>query len=440
MVRVPGDKSITHRALLLGALADGESVLRGLLPGEDCRSTAEVLRALGAPIPELPEDGSEIRVPGVGLDGLRTPESVLDCGNSGTTARLLLGLLSGLPVEARLTGDASLRSRPMRRVTDPLAEMGARFWEAGEPDRLPLTVRGGSLHGIAYTSPVASAQVKSALLFAGLAGGVDVAVVEPSRSRDHTERMLRRTGVSVREAVTSDGWEVALDSPPSRLDPLDFGVPGDFSSAAFLIAFGLLRGGTRKLRIEEVGLNPTRTGLLDVLEEMGARIEIRNLREADDPAREPRADLVVSPSELTGTSVGGESIPLLLDEIPVLAAVSVLAAGVTEIRDAAELRVKESDRIGVLAENLVSIGARVEELPDGLRIEGERGGLSGHVPVRHDHRIAMAFGVLGALPGMEVSVDDPAVADVSFPGFWSLLEGLSGSGEGGDEVEDGEGR
>lgn len=431
-VRVPGDKSITHRALLLSAVANGESKLRGLLPGEDCQSTAAVMRALGASIPELPADGSEILIPGAGLGGLRSPDAPLDCGNSGTTARLLLGLLSGLPVEARLTGDASLRSRPMRRVTEPLAEMGARFWEVGEPDRLPLTVRGGSLHTMSYTSPVASAQVKSALLLAGVSGGVEVVVVEPSRSRDHTERMLRRMGASVREAVTGEGWEASLDAPPPELEPLDLTVPGDFSSAAFFIGYGLLRGGSRKLRILNVGLNPTRTGLLDVLREMGGRIEVENQRESEDPAGEPAGDLVVSPSELEGASVGGESIPVLIDEIPILAVIATLAKGTTEIRDASELRVKESDRIRVLAENLVAIGARVDELPDGLRIRGPASALRGSVRTWGDHRIAMAFGALGAVPGHEVSVDDRAVADVSFPGFWERLRELS-AGEGDSE-------
>jgi 3-phosphoshikimate 1-carboxyvinyltransferase len=420
-VRVPGDKSVTHRALMLSAVASGRSTLRGLLPGEDCRSTAQALRGLGAEIPELPEDGSEIEVHGRGLSGLKSPASTLDCGNSGTTARLLLGLLSGLPIEARLTGDASLRSRPMRRVTDPLAQMGANFREEGEPDRLPLVVRGGDLHPLEFQSPVPSAQIKSALLLAGLTGRVEVKVLEPFRSRDHTERMLRRMGALVREAVTSEGWEVSLESPPADLRPLDLTVPGDFSSAAFLVAYGLLRERDEPVRISNVGLNPTRTGLLDVFRQMGGRIEIENVRETDDPAGEPAGDLVVYSSPLVGASVGGEAIPLLLDEIPILAVTAALAKGVTEIQDARELRVKESDRLRVLAENLSAVGANVKELPDGLRIEGGAASFAGRVPVRHDHRIAMAFGVLGALPGQKVSVDDPTVADVSFPGFWDLL-------------------
>lgn len=432
MIRVPGDKSISHRSLMLSALADGESRLRGLLPGADCKSTASVLRALGAVVPPIPEDGSEITVVGRGPELLESPAAPLDCGNSGTTARLMLGLLSGLPIEASLTGDASLRSRPMRRVSTPLAQMGARFIEEGEPDRLPLRVQGGELSPLTYRSPVASAQIKSALLLAGLTGGVPVEVIEPLRSRDHSERMLRRMGVSVEDGEVADGWSVRLTPPTVPLRPLDLLVPGDISSAAFFIAFGLLGGAGGELRIANVGLNPTRVGLLDLLREMGGEILVENLREADSPAGEPAGDLVVRPSELRGGSVGGERIPLMIDEVPILAVLAARVDGVTEIRDAEELRVKESDRIRVLVENLEGLGAKVEELPDGLRVHGNPSArLDGGIRAFHDHRIAMAFGVLGALPGAEIVVDDPDVADVSFPGFWQLLEDLSAQrGEG----------
>ncbi len=426
MITVPGDKSISHRALLLSALARGESRLSGLLPGADCRSTASVLRALGASVPPLPPDGSEIRVTGVGPEGLRSPAERLDCGNSGTTARLLLGLLAGLPVEATLTGDESLRSRPMRRVTEPLGEMGARFSEVGEPDRLPLIVKGGGLSSFSYRSTVASAQVKSALLLAGVTARVPVEIEEPGRSRDHSERMLRRMGCEVEEGGGPEEWRVRLTACPSTLDPLELHVPGDFSSAAFFLALGLLGGAGSRLRIANVGLNPTRTGLLDVFREMGGRIEVENLREAEDPSGEPAADLVAFPSELHGVTVAGDVIPRLIDEIPILGVVAARASGVTEVRDAEELRVKESDRIRVLAENLAGLGGDVEELPDGFRVKGPTGPLRGRIAVHHDHRIAMAFGVLGALPGHEVVVDDPAVADVSFPGFWTLLEACAG--------------
>jgi len=420
-MRIPGDKSITHRALLLSAIASGQSRLRGLLHGEDCQGTASVLRSLGAKLPEIPEDGSEVLVEGVGFDGLQSPLSVLDCGNSGTTARLLLGILSGLSLQAEVTGDESLRSRPMRRVTATLSDMGASFEEHGEPNRLPLRVSGGRLTSLTYRSPIASGQVKGAILLAGLCGGVDVTVVEPSRSRDHTERILRRMGVTVREAVSAEGWEVSLASNQRKLAPLDLTVPGDFSSAAFLMAFGLLRGGVDTLRIENVGLNPTRTGLLDLFREMGGRIEVQNIREREDSSGEPAGDLVVFPSSLRGVSVGGSQISLLIDEIPVLAVTAALAAGATEIRDAGELRVKETDRISALVTNLRAIGTGVEEYEDGLRIEGRSGRLSGRVSSWKDHRIAMAFGVLGALPGNAVIVDDPDVVNVSFPGFWELI-------------------
>jgi len=431
MIQVPGDKSISHRALLFAGLAEGESRLRGLLTGADCQSTASVLRSLGVSVPVLPLDGSELRILGRGPGALRSAEAPLDCGNSGTTARLLLGLLAGLPIEASLTGDASLRSRPMRRVTGPLAEMGAQIQEEGVPDRLPLRIQGGALHSIHHRSPVASAQVKSAILLAGLTGRVPVRVTEPHPSRDHSERMLRRIGVEVLEESGPDGWTISLPHPPASLRPLDLLVPGDFSSAAFVMAFALLGGaGGKEVRLTNVGLNPTRTGLLDLLREMGAEIRVEHLRESEDLAGEPAADLVVFPSELHGTSVGGAQIPLLIDEVPILAVIAARAQGVTEIRDAGELRVKESDRIRVLVENLSALGARVEELEDGLRITGGGGELRGSIAVHHDHRIAMAFGVLGALPGNQVQIDDPTAADVSFPGFWSLLDQLASGEEG----------
>ena len=433
MIRVPGDKSVAHRALILASVARGESRVRGVPPSGDLKSTAGVLRALGASIPPIPDDGGEMRIPGRGLRGLGSPEGPLDCGNSGTTARLLLGLLAGLPVEAVVTGDDSLRNRPMDRVTDPLTGMGATFIAEGEPGRLPVRVRGGSLQEVRYRSPVASAQVKSALLLAGVAGGVPVQVIEPGRSRDHSERMLRGMGAQMEEGPEEGdgrqnhgGWRVAMARSPESLDPLDLTVPGDFSSAAFFLVLGLLGGAGRELRIPGVGLNPTRTGLLTVLEAMGARIRAENADGVHDSAREPVGDLVVEPRELRGVSVGGEVIPTLIDELPVLAVAAARARGVTEIRDAAELRVKESDRIRALAENLSALGVQVEELSDGLRIHGSQGPLEGTVRSHGDHRIAMAFGVLGALPGCEVQVDDPGAADVSFPGFWELLRGARG--------------
>ena len=435
-VRVPGDKSISHRALLLAALAEGESRLEGVLPGADCQSTAEALRALGVEIPELPVDGAPFRIRGVGISGLRAPEGPLDCGNSGTTARLLLGVLAGAGVPATLTGDASLLRRPMRRVTAPLDTMGARFREEGLQDRLPIRVLGeGEFRGGRWLLPVASAQVKSALLLAGLLSGRPMAVEEPGRSRDHTERMLRAMGVPVQSrwvglaegAEPGQGGEergtASLEAGPHTLRPLEFSVPGDPSSAAFLVALAALGGAGPGLRIEGVGLNPTRIGFLHVFRRMGVDVEVL----PDAEAEEPVGTLVVRPSKLVGTDVGGPEIPSLIDELPLVAAMAARARGVTRIRDAAELRVKESDRIAAMAANLRALGVTVREYPDGMDVEGTDAPLQGSVATWHDHRIAMAFGILGALPGCWVEVETPEMVDVSFPGFWELLARVSAS-------------
>lgn len=416
-IAVPGDKSITHRALMLSAVAAGQSRLRGLLAGEDAQSTAAALRALGVDVPALPPDGSPITVEGLGLKGLRAPAAPLDCGNSGTTARLMLGLLSGCPFSATLTGDASLSARPMRRVTEPLGRMGARFAERGELDRLPIEVTGGELQPLDYESPRASAQIKSALLLAGLTARARVRVREPIRSRDHTERMLRAMGgdvvVSMRSPVT-----IEL-RPTSMLEPLDLIVPGDFSSAAFFIALALLRGAddpaSGALRIHSVGVNPTRTGLLDVLGRMGARVFLEH---GCDSCGEPMADLLVEPTALHATEIGAAEIPAMIDEIPVLAVLAARAHGETRITGAAELRVKESDRLAALATNLRAVGVDAEELDDGLVVRGQEGPLAGRIESFGDHRIAMAFGVLAAQAGNAIEVADPDVAAVSYPSFW----------------------
>lgn len=413
-MRVPGDKSITHRALMLASLATGTSRLSGLLPAADTRSTAAVLRALGVPLPDVPEDGAPIAIAGRGLRPFQAPAGPLDCGNSGTTARLLLGLLAGHPIRAVLTGDDSLRSRPMRRVTEPLARMGARFTELGAPDRLPIEVEGGTLEPIRYESPRASAQVKSALLLAGITGGVRVEVAEPVLSRDHTERMLRAMGADLTVEAGDGGARIALE-PPTLLEPLDLDVPGDFSSAAFFIALGLLsRSGP--LRITGVGVNPTRTGLLSVLERMGARIL---LEDSCEVCGEPAADIFVWPTALQATAVEAAEVPAMIDEVPVLAVLAARAAGETRITGAAELRVKESDRLAALAANLRAIGVEAEELPDGLVVRGTDAPLAGRVSAFGDHRIAMAFGILAALPGHDIEIDDPGVVAISNPAFWA---------------------
>ncbi len=420
-LRVPGDKSITQRALLLSALATGESRLRGLLAGADPRSAASVLRQLGISIPPLPADGAEIRVSGRGLQGLSAPDAALDCGNSGTAARLLLGVLAAQEMEVVVTGDASLRSRPMARVTDPLTAMGATFEALDEPGRLPLRVQGEALGPLEYETPVASAQVKSSLLLAGLCAGAFVLLTEPGRSRDHTERMLALMGAPlVEHDAPGGGWRVELRDPPGTLAPLDLEVPADLSSAAFFLVLGLLGGGPEELVLEDVGLNPTRTGILPVLRRMGASFEVRGGEAGTEG--EPLGDLVVTgPRGLSAVTVGADEIPTLIDEIPVLAAAAARAEGTTRITGARELRVKETDRLQALARNLRAVGVEAEELEDGLEIEGTDAPLRGRVSSHGDHRIAMAFAVLGALPGNEIEVDDPAVVDVSFPGFWDRL-------------------
>ncbi len=424
-VRVPGDKSISHRALIVAALARGTSRIRGILDGQDCRSTAQVLRGLGLAVPEL-DPGTSLAITGAGPRGMSAPASPLDCGNSGTTARLMLGVLAAQPFTAELTGDASLRSRPMRRVTEPLAAMGARFDERGAADRLPIRAHGGALRPLRWTSPRASAQVKSAILLAGLCAGVPVEVSEPVLSRDHTERMLRACGVRV-ETRESAGCAVAALEPTGDVAPLDIDVPGDVSSAAFFLALGALAGG-RPLRVTGIGLNPGRIGLLAVLRRMGAAVEVSGERES---AGEPVGDVVVEKARLSATRVDAAELPSLIDEVPVLAILAARADGVTEIRGAAELRVKESDRLAVLAANLTALGVDVEELEDGLRIAGTDAPLRGRVACHGDHRIAMAFGVLAAAAGefdgagraarSAIHIDQPAAADVSFPGFWELL-------------------
>ncbi|HEY7482258.1 MAG TPA: 3-phosphoshikimate 1-carboxyvinyltransferase [Gemmatimonadales bacterium] len=413
-VRAPGDKSITHRALLLGALGRGLSHIGGALASLDAKSSARVLRQLGSEITPIRE-GDFLTVRGRGR--LRTPEGTLHCGNSGTTTRLLLGLLAGHRFRATLTGDASLRRRPMRRVTEPLARMGARFEERAG-DGLPLTIRGGPLQPLRYAMPVSSAQIKSSLLLAGVVGAVPVAVREPrSRSRDHTERMLRTFGYHVSEV---DGW--IEFRPEGRIEPFDIQVPGDPSSAAFLIGAAILAEGG-ELRIAGVGVNPTRTGFLRVLERMGAPVRV----EATDTSfGEPVADLVARPATLHATEVTAEEIPTLIDEIPLLAVLAARAAGETIFREAGELRVKESDRLGLIAQNIRAVGGLAEVRGDDLHVEGRDFAPRGRVRSAADHRIAMAFAVMGTLPGARIAVDDLRCAAVSFPGFPEMLRRIAG--------------
>lgn len=411
-VTVPGDKSISHRAIMLSALAEGRTRISGFLEGEDTRATARIFRQMGVRI-EAPSDGERV-VHGVGLRGLRAPSAPLDCGNSGTAMRLLAGVLTGQAFDATLTGDASLCQRPMRRVTEPLATMGASI-ETGADGKPPLRIHGGrALHGIAYASPVASAQVKSALLLAGLYAEGETVVTEPRPTRDCTERMLAACGWP----VTYGPGRVRL-SGGHALRAVDIEVPGDFSSAAFFIVAATLVPGS-ELRLRSVGLNPRRTGLLHVLRAMGADIVEATPRVFSG---EPVADLVVHHASLHGIAVPVEHVADMIDEFPALFIAAACAAGTTTVRGAAELRVKESDRIAVMAAGLRTLGVEIEETPDGAVITG--GALhGGSVESRGDHRIAMAFTAAGAVANDAITIRDCTNVATSFPGFRELANGV----------------
>lgn len=407
VVRPPGDKSISHRVLMLAALAKGKSELSGLLTGDDVKSSARVLRQIGAEISPI-RDGVPVMV----SHARRTTHDVrLYCGNSGTTARLMLGILAGQTFAATLTGDASLRRRPMRRVTEPLKAMGADIKERG--DGLPLTIRGGSLRGLTYTSPVASAQVKSALLFAGLTGKVPVTIREPYRSRDHTERLLAHLDLGIHERDGAISYQPSAVSIPS----FQLSVPGDPSSAAFMVATAILAEGG-ELTVENVGVNPTRTGFLVVLERMGAHVERVNLR---DEGGEPVADLLVRPASLRGTEVTAAEIPTLVDEVPVLAVLASRAQGFTVFREVGELRVKESNRLELIAANLRAVGVKAEAQGNDLHVEGTDKPPRGKVETANDHRLAMAFAVLGTLEGADLKLSERKSVSISYPAFFEDL-------------------
>jgi 3-phosphoshikimate 1-carboxyvinyltransferase len=408
-VRLPGDKSISHRALLLNAVADGPARIGGLSGGADVASTAACLRALGV---DLEVEAGTARVAGRGLDGLRAPDGPLDCGNSGTTMRLLAGLLAGRPFPVTLTGDESLSRRPMERVAAPLRLMGAAAETA------PLRVGGGGrLRGIDYETPVASAQVKSAVLLAGLSAEGTTSVTEPVATRDHTERMLEAMGAPVRRG----GRTVAIEAPLDGLRPVDVEVPGDVSAAAFwLVAAGLHPAG--RVRLPAAGVNPTRTALLDVLAEAGVRVLRQRPRVA---GAEPLADLEVGPGDgYRALSIDGERAAELIDELPVLAVAATMLPGASRITGARELRVKESDRVAAMAAGLGAMGAAVTELPDGWEIRGPRRLEGARVSSCGDHRVAMALAVAGLLAGGTTEIDDADCVAISYPGFWEQLDAL----------------
>ena len=425
-VTVPGDKSISHRSLMIGALAIGETRIEGLLEGEDVLRTAAAMRAMGAEVERLGE--GSWRVVGVGVGGLAEPTDVLDMGNAGTGARLLMGVVAGHHMTAFMTGDASLRSRPMARVATPLIQIGARI-VARDGCRLPLAVIGAKdPMPIEYRLPVPSAQVKSAVLLAGLNAPGETSVIEPEATRDHTERMLTHFGATVRVDVEADGARRITVVGQPELQAGDIVVPADISSAAFPMVAALLSPGSA-VTLPHLGLNPHRAGLLKTLREMGAEIEERDRREV---AGEPVADLVVRASGLRGIDVPADRAPSMIDEYPILAVAAAAAQGETRMRGLAELRVKESDRLAAIADGLRANGIEAAIDGDDLVVAG-RGGPApggGLVEARHDHRIAMSFLVMGVSAEKAVAVDDASPIATSFPGFGALMNGLGATVDG----------
>lgn len=419
-ITIPGDKSISHRSIMFGSLAKGTTEIHHFLEGADCLSTIGCFRQMGIDIEKKNE--GHILVHGKGLSGLRPPVSVLDVGNSGTTTRLISGILSAQPFTTILSGDASLNSRPMGRIITPLSMMGARIESINGNGCAPLKITGQrDLHGIHYDSPVASAQVKSAILLAGLYADTPVSVLEPALSRNHTELMLGQFGASISTQIRTDGSALVSIQPCEELYGENILVPGDISSAAYFIAAALLVPGS-ELLIRNVGINPTRAGILDVCRKMGADITYLNQKEG---IGEPAADLLVKYSPLHGVTVEGGIIPSLIDEIPVLAVLAAFAEGTTVIRDAAELRVKETDRILTVTENLRNMGCDVAPADDGMTIAGGKALHGALINPYLDHRIAMAFAVAGLAADGETEILDSSCVDVSYPGFFDALASLT---------------
>ena len=413
---VSGDKSISHRAVMLGSLATGTTEIEGFLPGEDCLSTIRCFRSMGV---QIEQNGSSVKVFGRGLRELTAPAGILDCGNSGTTTRLLSGVLAAQHFNSVLSGDASIQRRPMKRIMIPLRAMGADITSVSGNDCAPLSVHGKQLYGIHFNSPIASAQVKSAVLLAGLYASGQTTVTEPALSRDHTERMLRSFGAKVLTGNFEDRPSVTV-TETQNLYGTEISVPGDISSAAFfLVGASIVPGSEVVLR--NVGINPTRDGVISALRAMGAKIEVLDVRNEDS---EPAADLLVRYAPLHGTEIGGALIPRLIDELPVLAAAAAVAEGRTVIRDAAELKVKESNRIRTMAEGLSRLGAKVEETKDGLIIDGGAALHGGAVESYSDHRIAMSFAILSLVTDGEVRISDPDCVNISAPTFYEDLKSL----------------
>jgi 3-phosphoshikimate 1-carboxyvinyltransferase len=411
---LPGDKSISHRAAILNSLAKGQARIDNFAPGRDCLATIRCLKALGVKIDrEGSRDWHTLLVSGTGEDGLQEAVNVLDAENSATTMRLLGGLLASQPFLSVITGDASLRNRPMGRLIEPLRLMGAEIWGRGRDSFAPLVIKGGKLRGIDFALPIPSAQIKSAILLAGLFARGNTVLHQTIPSRDHTERMLKRMGAS----LESEGNSISLLPLSSPLVSVNLRVPGDISSAAYFLIAGVIHPSAR-IVIRDSGINPTRTGIIDVLLAMGAKLKIDNERLE---AGEPLADIVVESSELKGIEVGGDIIPRLIDELPVLAVAGCVAKGKTIIRDAGELRVKESDRIATVATELSRLGAKIEPLPDGMVIYGGRPLLGTEVDSHCDHRLAMSLAVAGLIAKGETTIKHAQAAQVSYPDFWQTL-------------------
>ena len=418
-VQIPGDKSISHRAVMLGSIARGTTEISHFLNGADCLSTIHCFQKMGI---EIEQSKDLVLVHGRGLRRLKAPRGILDTGNSGTTTRLICGILSGQDFSSVLSGDDSLNSRPMKRIMDPLNQMGARITSIQDNNCAPLRIEPGTLHGIRYVSPVASAQVKSSVLLAGLYADSPVSVTEPVLSRNHTELMLGSFGADISSELHADGSATASVSPCAELYGQKIQVPGDISSAAYFIAAGLLVPGSRLL-VKNVGINPTRAGFLEVCRKMGADIGYLNRQ---SQGGEETADLLVTPKPLTGTVIEGAVIPSLIDEIPILAVMAAFAEGTTVIRDAAELKVKETNRIQTVTENLLAMGAEIIPTEDGMIIHGT-GALKGTQIQSHlDHRIAMAFSVAALAAEGTTTILDGQCVDVSYPGFFAQLMDLSG--------------
>ncbi len=411
---VPGDKSISHRSVMLGAIANGVTTVRGFLRGEDNMATMEAFRAMGV---RIEDDGETVAIHGQGLHGLKEPADIIDCGNSGTSIRLLTGLLAGQSFFSVVTGDQYLRKRPMKRVVEPLARMGARIMGRDKGTLAPLAISGGALNAIGYESPVSSAQVKSAIMLAGLYADGETSVREPTLSRDHSERMFRLFGASLevfKNGVTVRGG--------TELTGQEINVPGDISSAAFFMVAALITAGS-ELLIRNVGINPTRTGIIDILRSMGGRIELLNEREVSG---EPVADILVRSSQLKAIDISGSVVPRAIDEFPAICVAAACAEGRTTVRDARELRVKETDRISAMATNLRILGVAVEECADGMDIIGAERLGGGAVESFGDHRIAMSLSVAALVSQGGITINDVDCVATSFPSFFPLLEQVAG--------------